>query len=385
MSEKKFLIRLFLVAIVFCGGWNKFQAQSGVITGQTKAITTAVPFLLIAPDSRFGALGDAGVAGADDANATHWNLSGLAFTKHKSGVGISYTPWLRQLVPDINLGYLSGYYNIGEKAGVVAGSLRFFSLGEIIFTDDQATETGRFNASEFALDVGYTRKVTDNFSAGVALRFIYSNLAASRGTTFGETKPGISAAGDINVKYTKDFSMKGGAREIPLTFAWGLNLTNMGAKISYVNASNNKDFIPTNLKLGIMLKGALDDFNTISLLIDGNKLQVPSEGGQSKKTLIDGMLSSWGDAPGGFKEEMQEWNLSTGLEYWYNNLLAVRAGWFFEHPEKGARNYITLGAGVRYQVFGLDFAYLASLKQNHPLQNTMRFSLSLNFDSAKNR
>ena len=385
MSEKKFFIRLSLVVLVFFGGFSRSQAQSNVISGQTRAITTAVPFLLISPDSRFGALGDAGVALCDDANATHWNLSGLAFSKHKSGVGISYTPWLRQLVPDINLGYLSGFYNLGEKAGVIAGSLRFFSLGEIIFTDEQATETGRFNASEFAIDMGYTRKVTDNFSAGVALRFIYSNLAASRGTTFGETKPGVSAAGDINMKYQKDFSAKGGGKEIPLTFAWGLNLTNMGAKISYVNASNNRDFLPTNLKVGILLKGALDDYNSLSLIVDGNKLQVPTEGGQSKKTLIDGMISSWADAPDGFKEELQEWNLSTGLEYWYNNLLAVRAGWFYENQYKGARNYITLGAGIRYQVFGLDFAYLASLKQNHPLQNTMRFSLSLNFDSAKNR
>ena len=384
MSEKKFFIRLSLVIFVLLGG--VFRSYSQVsrdsLLGSNRPITTAVPLLLISPDSRFGALGDGGVALCDDANATHWNLSGLAFTKHKSGFSTSYTPWLRQLVPDINLGYLSGYYNLGEKAGVIAGSLRFFSLGEIIFTNESADETGRFNASEFAFDAGYTRKVTDNFSAGVALRFIYSNLAGGSVGTF-ETKPGVSAAGDINMKYQKDFSAKGGGKEIPLTFAWGLNLTNMGAKISYISASKQRDFIPTNLKIGILLKGALDDYNSLSFIVDGNKLQVPTEGGQSNKTLIDGMISSWADAP--FSEELREWTVSTGLEYWYNNLLAVRAGWFYENKYKGARNYITLGAGIRYQVFGLDFAYLTSLKQNHPLQNTMRFSLSLNFDSAKNR
>ena len=359
-----------------------FSANAQVNPGGSdiKAITTAVPFLLITPDSRSGGLGDAGVAITDNSNATHWNLSALAFSQEKFGVGISYTPWLRQLVPDINLSYLSGHYNMGERAGVIAASIRYFSLGKIEFTDDNAIKYGEFNANEFAMDAGYTRKITDNFSAGVALRFIYSNLAANANVGSFETKPGISAAGDINMLYTKDF--ESGA--LPMNLRWGLNISNMGAKISYTN-SNNRDFIPTNLRLGAALRTNLDDYNSLTVTTDLNKLMVPSEGGQSDKTLLDGMFTSFGDAPGGFKEEISEINLSAGLEYWYNNLFAARAGIFLEDANKGNRKFITLGAGIKYNVFGLDFAYLASLQQAHPLQNTLRFSLNFAFDPQGNR
>jgi hypothetical protein len=335
---------------------------------------------MITPDSRSGAMGDAGVAITDNANATHWNLSALAFTDKKFGVGLSYTPWLRQLVPDINLSYLSGHVNLGERAGVIASSIRYFSLGKIEFTDDNAIKYGEFNANEFAIDAGYARKVTDNFSAGVALRFIYSNLAANAQVGSFDTKPGTSVAGDINMLYTKDFT----SGQRPMNFRWGLNISNIGAKISYTN-SNNRDFIPTNLRLGAALKTHLDDYNSITVTADANKLMVPSEGGQSDKTLLDGMFTSFADAPGGFSEELREVNLSTGLEYWYNNLFAARAGIFLEDATKGNRNYVTLGAGVKYNVFALDFAYLAALQQAHPLQNTLRFSLSFAFDPAGNR
>jgi Type IX secretion system protein PorV len=346
-----------------------------------KAITTAVPFLMIGPDARSGGLGEAGVAIADNANAAHWNLSALAFTKKKFGVGLSYTPWLRSLVPDINLSYLTGYYNMGERAGVISSSLRYFSLGTIIYTDDNALEYGKFNANEFAWDAGYTRKVTSNLSAGVSLRFIYSNLAANAATVTGfETKPGISFAGDVNMLYNKDFD----AGNLPLNLRWGLNISNIGAKISYTNSAN-KDFIPTNLRLGAALKAGLDDYNSLTFTADVNKLMVPTEGGQSKQTLISGMFSSFGDAPGGFAEEMQEVNLSTGVEYWYNDLFAARAGLFLEDATKGNRKFVTLGLGVKYSTFALDFAYLASLSQNHPLQNTLRFSLGFAFADAGNR
>lgn len=382
MRTKGFLKIAACASLLFLSGNLKSFAQGTTTSGQDiKAITTAVPFLMIAPDSRSGALGDAGVAISDDANATHWNLSGLAFSDKKFGVGLSYTPWLRQLVPDINLSYLSGFYNMGERAGVIGGSLRYFSLGQIIFTDENAVEYGKSNANEFALDFGYTRKVTQDFAAGVSLRFIYSNLAANAGTVSGfETKPGVSFAGDINMKYMKEFS----SGNLPMTFAWGLNISNIGAKISYTNSSN-KDFIPTNLRLGAALKTALDDYNSISVTADVNKLLVPTEGGQSSKTLIDGMFSSFGDAPGGFSEEFQELNLASGLEYWYNDLFAARAGLFLEDATKGNRKYVTLGLGVKYNVFALDFAYLASLRQNHPLQNTLRFSLGFTFDPDGNR
>jgi hypothetical protein len=357
-------------------GAARIQAQPNDV----QAITTAVPFLLITPDSRSGAMGDAGVAIADNSNATHWNLSALAFTDTKFGTSLSYTPWLRGLgVPDINLSYLSGHVNLGERAGVLASSIRYFSLGKIQFTDDNAIQYGEFNASEFAVDAGYTRKVTDNFSAGFALRFIHSNLA-SRGAGIIDTRPGMSVAGDVNMLYTKDFT----SGQLPMNLRWGLNLSNIGAKISYTN-SNNRDFIPTNLRLGAALKTHLDDYNSLTVTTDFNKLMVPSEGGQSDQTMLSGVFSSFSDAPGGLSEELREVNLSTGIEYWYNDLFAARAGIFLEDATKGNRKYVTLGAGVKYNVFALDFAYLAALQQAHPLQNTLRFTLSFAFDPEGTR
>ncbi len=371
-------------ALVSTFAFTNLQGQSTSGQDNITAITTAVPFLMISPDSRSGGLGEAGVAIADNSNATHWNLSALAWSQKRMGVGLSYTPWLRTLVPDINLSYLSGYYNLGEKGGVIAGSLRYFSLGRIEFTNEAAIKTGEASANEFAVDAGYTRKVTPVLSAGVALRFVYSNLAANAGSVGGfNTKPGTAIAGDVNTQYVKDFTSNAGGKEIPLTLKIGANLSNMGNKISYTNSSN-RDFIPTNLRLGFLFKGGLDAYNSLGVTADFNKLLVPTEGGQSEKSLISGMFSSFGDAPGGFKEEMQEINISTGLEYWYNDLLAARAGFFYEAPNKGNRKFVTLGAGVRYNAFGLDFAYLASLQQNHPLQNTLRFSLTLDFESSGN-
>lgn len=379
------LIRMACAAILLSPfALTNLHGQTTTNGAAITAITTACPFLMIAPDSRSGALGDAGVAITDNSNATHWNLSALAFTEKKMGIGLSYTPWLRQLVPDINLSYLSGYYNLGEKGGVITGSLRYFTLGRIEFTDINAVKTGEFNANEFAVDAGYTRKVSEVLSAGVALRFIYSNLAGSGLNNGLETKPGTSIAGDVNTLYVKDFTTKSGGKEVPLTLKIGANISNIGAKISYTNSSN-RNFIPTNLRVGALLKGGLDAYNSLGVTVDANKLLVPSEGGQSDKSLLAGMFSSFGDAQGGFKEEMQEINLSTGLEYWYNDLIAIRSGLFLENKLKGNRKYVTLGAGVRYNVFGLDFAYLVALQQNHPLQNTLRFSLTLDFESGGNQ
>jgi hypothetical protein len=370
MRIKVFLTAFACAALIVALGATRLNAQTTTGGQSIKAITTAVPFLMICPDSRSGGLGE----------ASHWNLSALAFTQKKFGVGLSYTPWLRQLVPDINLSYLSGYYNMGERAGVISSSLRYFSLGNIIFTDENAVEYGKFNANEFAWDAGYARKVTENLSAGVAMRFIYSNLAANASVGGFETKPGVSIAGDANILYNKDID----AGAVPLNIRWGLNISNIGAKISYTNSAN-KDFIPTNLRLGAAVKAGLDEYNSLTVTVDANKLMVPTEGGQSKQTLISGMFSSFGDAPGGFSEEMKEFNLSTGLEYWYNDLFAARAGLFLEDATKGNRKFVTLGLGVKYSVFALDFAYLASLSQNHPLQNTLRFSLGFAFDDAGNR
>jgi Type IX secretion system protein PorV len=384
---QNFKFALLLTLLFFTGGRGFAQSiDSSQLGGQQfNAITTAVPFLLICPESAGGGRGESGVAMADNANATHWNLSGLAFTDKKSGISLSYTPWLRQLVPDIHLSYLSGFYRLNESGSrVIAGSIRFFSLGEIEFTDNTGNTYGTFNANEFAIDGGYTQKVTKNFSTGVMLRFIYSNLASGASVGGFETKAGTSIAGDINMTYRKDFAVKGAGGETPLTVGWGINISNIGSKISYTNSSN-KDFIPTNFRAGVMLKGSLDEYNSLTWTADVNKLLVPSAGGQSDLPLMDGIFGSFTDADGGFKEEMSEFNIATGIEYWYNELFAARVGFFNEDKDKGNRKFITLGAGVRYNVFGLDFAYLASLTQNHPLQNTLRFSLTLDFDAAGNR
>ena len=348
--------------------------------GQTKAITTAVPFLLITPDSRAGGMGETGVAVAKGANAFHWNLSALAFSENKYGFAVNYTPWLRGLgIPDINLAYLPAYLNLGEKQGVVATEFRFFSLGNIQLTDDNGIEHGQYSANEYAIAVGYSRKVTDNLSAGTAIRYIHSNLAnnASIGG-IAQGKPGRSVAGDLTLFYKKDTKLKGESGNIPLTYSWGIAITNIGAKMNYSD-TQNKDFIPTNLRVGYAIKVALDDYNTITFTNDFNKLLVPSEGGASKKTVLEGMFSSFADAPGGFKEELKEIIVSAGLEYWYNELFAGRLGVFLEDKDKGGRRFMTFGIGAKFNVISVDFAYLQPFASQHPLQGTLRFSVGFDF------
>jgi hypothetical protein len=357
---------------------NALYAQPTNTAGQrgTKTITTAVPFLLVAPDSRSAGIGEAGVAIADDANAMHWNAAALAFIDSKMGFSMSYSPWLRNLgIPDINLMYLSGYYNTGN-AGVVGASLRYFSLGQIDFTDGLGQPIGSDKPNEFALDVGYALKVTPVLSASITMRYIYSRLA-SNGNIDPNAKPVNSAAGDIGFLYKKDFRM---GTDLPVQFTSGLNLSNIGPKVSYTGSTVERDFIPINLRIGYAFKFFVDEYNSVTFTNDFNKLMVPSEGGRSSKPLLDGMFGSFGDAP--FGEEISEINTSIGFEYWYRELFAARMGFFYEDPLKGNRKFITLGAGIKYNVFGLNFAYLAPLQQNHPLQNTLRITLFYNFESA---
>ncbi|MFW5658739.1 MAG: type IX secretion system outer membrane channel protein PorV [Bacteroidota bacterium] len=346
---------------------------------RTDAITTAVPFLTISPDPRSGALGDAGAAIADDANAVYWNMSNLAFTENQAGVNFTFTPWLRQIIPDIYHSFLSGYYNFGEAGGVAGLSMRYFSLGNIQFTDEQGLETGNFNANEFALGGHYAHLVTDNFSVGGGLRFIYSNLVGAANIGGVSQDAATSFSGDVSMAYRNEWEI--GPQRMPLGFNFGLNISNIGAKMTYNNQTTERDFIPTNLRLGYALKFGLDDYNSITFINDINKLMVPSEGGQSDAGLLSGMFSSYADADGGFSEEMRELMISLGLEYWYNDLFAVRAGYFWEDPNKGDRQFITLGAGLKFKVFSLDFAYLVSPDNTHPLPNTLRFGLGLAFDS----
>ncbi len=372
---------------------------------QLNTITTAVPFLLIAPDSRAGAMGDVGVASSPDANSMHWNVAKLAFVEKEMGVSVSYSPWLRQLVPDINLSYVSGYKKLGDD-NAIGASLRYFSLGDIKFTNDIGDPIGDFNPAEFALDIGFAQKFGDRFSGGLAVRYIYSNLTGGIDVSGSSTNAGRSFAVDVGAFYTNDDAELFGQEAI---FNLGLNISNVGAKISYTNDAI-KDFIPINMRLGQSLTFVLDDYNSFSILADVNKLLVPTppiyatdddgnplppdpvtgeqviESGKNPDVpIVTGIFQSFGDAPGGFSEELREFNLSGGMEYWYNKQFAVRAGYFHEHSTKGNRKYITVGAGLKLSVFSVDFSYLISTTQQNPLANTVRFSLMFDFDAFKSQ
>lgn len=362
------IVLLLLVAQAFA------QAQS-TPSGQIRAITTAVPFMLICPDARSGAMAETGVALPPNMYSMHWNVGALALAENRGGVAFSYTPWLRALgIGDINHFYLPGYAHLGERAGTIGASFTFFSLGKIEFTDNAGIKTGEYDANEFSFSVGYSRQLATNLSAGVALKYIQSNLTGA--TTVGglTTQPGRSVAGDMGIYYQKDFTLKMRPRELPMTFRWGAHLSNIGAKMAYT-ASGQRDFIPTNLRLGYSFTFKMDDFNSFTFANDFNKLLVPSAGGAAQVPLLEGMFKSFSDAPGGWREELSEVYWSIGAEYDYNRIFKVRGGFFYEDPMKGNRRFITLGAGFQFRRLGIDVAYLTSLVQNHPLQNTLRFTL----------
>ena len=376
---------------------SKVYAQTGLqskesLLGQRNVITTAAPFLLISPDSRSAAMGDLGAATSADAYSIHWNASKLAFIEGDGGISISAAPWLRQLVPDIWFYYMSGYKKIDSKS-TVGVSLRYFTLGDIQFTDDQGTSTGDYEPKEFALDGAYARKLSDNLSLGVALRFVLSDLARGQvGSSGTEIKAGMAGAGDISMTYMNDTKL--GGKDFDYTI--GGNISNIGNKISYTNEANG-DFIPINLRLGTFWNTQLDEYNEIGFGVDFNKLLVPtpqytydSLGEISGRViaddpLINGMLSSFTDAPGGFREELNEITISAGVEYWYAKQFALRAGYFYEADTKGSRKYMTFGAGLKYNVFQIDAAYLQPFARRHPLQNTIRFSLQFDLDAFKNQ
>ena len=373
---KKLIVFAAALALLLPGSLLAQQNASGQ---RTDAITTAVPFLTISPDPRSGALGDAGVAVADDANATYWNMANLAFTEKQAGVNLSFSPWLRALnIPDIYHTFMPAYYNFGERGGVAGLSMRYFSLGNIQFTDESGIETGQFNANEFSLGGHYAHLITENLSVGGGLRFIYSNLVGAQNVGGVAQDAATSFSGDVSVAYQNEWDLSNG---MPLGLNLGANISNIGAKMTYNSQTTERDFIPTNLRLGYALKFGIDDYNSVTFTNDFNKLMVPSAGGQSDKGLLSGMFGSFGDAEGGFQEEMQEFMMSFGLEYWYNDIFSVRGGYFWEAPNKGDRQFMTLGAGLKFKVFTLDFAYLVSFDNTHPLRNTLRFGLGLAFDS----
>ena len=358
-------------------------------------ITTAVPFLLISPDSRAGGMGDVGVATSPDANSLHWNPAKYSFIDQEVGFAVSYVPWLRNLVPDINLSYISGYKKL-NKNEVIAMELRYFTLGDITFTDVIGNNLGQYKPSEFAIGSSYSRKLSDQFSLAISARYIYSNLTGGQSAGGIATNAGQSIAADVAGYYVKDIRIAKKDMEL----AFGANISNIGNKISYTETST-RDFIPINLRLGTALNADLDEYNKISFAFDLNKLLVPTPpiyndsindqidfGKDPNVSVVSGVFQSFGDAPGGFNEEMREINFSIGTEYWYDNQFAIRAGYFNEHNTKGGRKFFTFGSGVKYNVFALDFSYLINASRaingNNPLANTMRFTLTFDFGQMQN-
>jgi hypothetical protein len=364
-----------------------FTGAARVYSQELNAIQTVVPFLTIAPDSRSGAMGDVGAATTPDVYSQHWNPAKFAFIDGKAGVGISYSPWLRNLVPDINIAYLTGYYRIDRKQ-VASASLLYSSLGDVPFTDEFGNLERTFKPNELAFDLGYSRIFAENFSGGIAFRFIYSNLTGGTYSGGDATKPGISFAADISGYYHKNISLFSKDAQI----AAGLNFSNIGSKMSYSDGQTS-DFIPMNMRLGSAGTIELDKFNKLSLAIDFNKLLVPTPPVYEDGEIVDGkdpnvsvpvaIFQSFYDAPDGFKEELHEITYSLGLEYWYNNQFAIRAGYFHENETKGNRKYFTAGAGFKLKGFTIDFSYLMPTAANHPLARTLRFSLAFDINPLK--
>ncbi|HEX7367710.1 MAG TPA: type IX secretion system outer membrane channel protein PorV [Pelobium sp.] len=355
--------------------YHTANAQNSTTDGrQGTTITTAVPFLLITPDARSGAMGDVGVAISPDVNATHSNPAKLAFLKDPYGFGVSYSPWLQKLVPDINLAYLNGYYKLDER-NTLGSSLRYFSLGNIQFVDENNVVQGEASPNELAFDVSFARSFGENFSLGTALRYISSNLGSGQVLNNQESQPGTSVAADVSAFYTTESSLF----SKNATISAGLDISNIGTKMSYSDGGP-KYFLPTNMRLGGSATVHADDFNDFSFSLDLNKLLVPSNAtADASKSVPAGIFGSFTDAPGGAKEELQEVSIATGAEYWYNKQFAIRAGYFYENPNKGNRQYLTLGLGLRYNIVDLDFSYLLANQQTSPLANTLRFSLLFNF------
>ncbi len=366
----------------------RINAQQGLITGQDtlrNPVISALPFLRIAPDARGGAMGETGIATSPDANSVHWNPAKLAFIEKGLGWSLSYSPWLPRIAADMSVSYLGGYKKFREDQ-VIAASFTYFDLGSIQFTDGTGRPINDFDPKEYTFDFTYSRKISENLSTAVTARFIHSNLAGNitAAASSVDIRPTNTGAADISLFYQNNrFQIRG----LSSTLAFGLNISNIGPKITYVSVnSDNIDFMPTNLGIGSALTTEIDAFNKITFTMDFNKLLVPTPNGSvvvnnnGNPPLLSGIFGSFGDAPGGFSEELSEITISTGLEYWYNEILAVRAGYFHESTDKGNRKFFTMGLGLRYQKLGLDFSYLVANKQGNALDDTLRFTFYMNFD-----
>ena len=379
---KKVTLKLTASVILIAGATTNSFAQSS--TNNISVVTTAVPFLRISPDSRSGGMGDVGIATSADAYSNFWNLGKIPFAKTNTNIGVTYTPWLTDLgLNDVYLASLAGYHKLDEDQALSFG-LRYFSLGSIQFTDANGNQLNNFRPREFTVEAGYSRKLSEKSGLGLGLRYISSDLAG--GTVNGITyKKGTSVAADLHY-------FNNGLKEDGSGLNWGVTLSNLGTKISYTEDANQKDFIPANLGLGAAYTKVFDADSKVTFALDLNKLLVPTPplvtdsaglADYRSKGVVSSWFSSFGDAAGGGQEEFKEITASIGAEYWYKEQFALRAGYFYENPDKGNRKYFTVGAGLMYNMFGLNFSYLlpngAGVNRN-PLSNTLRFSLSFNLD-----
>lgn len=381
---KKVILKLTAL-VMLIGTTVSVNAQDA---NPINVVTTAVPFLRISPDARSGGMGDVGIATIPDANSIFWNLSKIPFAQSKSAIALTYTPWLKGLdLNDVYLVSAAGYYQL-DDIQAISGSVRYFSLGNIQFTDNLGNDLQTYRPREFAVDAGYSRKLSERLGLGISLRYINSNLASGQSSSGSTYKTGTSVAGDLSL--FNDGSEGGTVSGLN----WGVALSNLGSRISYTNDASERDFIPANLGLGAAYVDVINETSKVTFGLDINKLLVPTppalgdEAGLEayhSKGVVSSWFSSFGDAPGGFKEELKEFQISVGGEYTYNDQFSFRAGYFYENPTKGDRQYFTVGAGLNYNLFGLNFSYLipsGNGVNRNPLSNTLRFSILFNLDKS---
>lgn len=369
------------------GGYNYATGR------QNNYISTGMPLQLIAPDAIAAGLGDAGVATTPDAYSTHWNNAKFAFIDNNAGLSTTYTPWLRKLGPDMNFLYLGGYKRLNKRSAFAA-SLTYFTMGVIQHTGEAGEELGEYKPNEFSIDATYSMKLSDNLSLGATARYLRSDLTQGMDVDGQTTKPANGLAADVGLYYQQDI-------DTHQRFALGAHISNLGNKLSYSNDDTEKEFLPANLRIGGRYSYEIDEYNRFSVMLDLNKLLVPTPPLRNGDTIISdyyssfsdyhqtstmmGAIQSFYDAPGGMGEELKEISLSVGAEYWYSETFAARLGYFYEAATKGDRKYLTVGAGIRYNMMNFDFAYLVPTSQFsiNPLANTFRISLTVNFKPDK--
>ena len=415
----KKLIKTLLFLGIMVGSGNQLISQAaynplkGCVVGSDgecipNTLLTAMPFLRIAPDARGGSMGDVGITMSPDPNTIHYNASNLAFVDNKTELALTYTPWLRELnLNDVYLLHMTGYRKLDELQTIGAG-IRYFSMGELTFTDVQGIVIGQGMPQEIEVNLAYARKLGDNFSASLSAKYVYSNLASGQSVNGIEINSANAFAADVGLTYKNQTKLGGYDAE----WTYGLAMTNLGSKVSYTDVAEVQDFLPTNLGLGVGLLMDFDQYNTMSFHFEVNKLMVPTPVARQmvnpddpdgplidnpewdmdgdgiahyrQKSLFSGVFGSFTDAQGGFSEEMKEFAVSVGTEYWYDKQFAVRAGYYYEHPEKGDRQYLTVGLGLQYNIFGINLSYLVPTNnRRNPLDNTLRFGLIFDFEGYK--